>query len=174
MKLFAAVLLSTLPVMASSVTYDIRSGALGVTFTSPDYLPLLDPSQLSWKLSASESSFFNCGQITGLVTCDGTYLERVNYENDAYFIMRAATDSTIYTAIESTFYGADLLHTGSWVGSDRVATLKISAIDAPPTLAPEPSSWMLLALGIGLIGVKSSRRLLHRAIDSVEVVRLRS
>jgi hypothetical protein len=176
MKLLAAAVLCSLPVMATSITYDLSTGgSVGVIFTAPDFLPNVKEPRVGtnrWYIEPNETSYFNCGQLSGLVSCDGTYFEPFNGGLDTHFSMRAYTDTYTFEVLDLVFEGADLLHTGSFLGSNGITRLNITAANDPVTMSPEPSTWVLGALGIVLVGMKRPRRLLHCAIDAEEVVSL--
>jgi hypothetical protein len=174
MKLIAA-LFCVLPVMASSVTYSVLSPGVnpaspagaGFVFTAPDWFPNV-PSEQPGVIHPAQTSYYSCGALPQNIACDGSTFfadgSTTRYKMSIY------VDPNYFTIIDATFVGPDLYHVGSWLSVDGRSQLTISAIDAPPTLAPEPSSIMLGLLGFGLIGVKYSRRLLHRAVDSKVII----
>jgi hypothetical protein len=168
MKLFAVLLLSV-PAF-SSVIYDVRGGnTMGFSVSAPDFLPVLDPDKRSWSFTPAELTYYDCGAM-GNSTCDGVYLNRSEAGTTA--IMRLNIGSQSYSTIEAFFPQVDLSSVGNWTASNGSGRLAISQADAPTTFTPEPSSWMLAALGIGLIGVKGARRLFHRTVDTEVVVSL--
>lgn len=158
---------AALPLSAESITYQVQDyGTYFFSLVSPDFLPTLYPGKTAFLFDNQDlSSIGGCSAPTYCygasfqITPDST-IARMRYQdgNDSYML------------IEDRFLGADLAHTGTFVDVANHGVLTISSDSLSPTAAPEPCTWAMFAIGIGLVSVKCSRRLFHSAVDPKEVV----
>jgi hypothetical protein len=170
-RLFLAVLL-TLPLGATSVTYEVVQFNHSFSLVAPDFLPTLFPGQTDYIFSRPQLLTDDCGAIPNLLFCgeSGFHISTAG-PGAVVALQRAFTNTFLFSTIEAFFIGADLGQVGTWNNVQGNATLTISQSDATPTLAPEPSAFLLAGAGLVLlVGVKYSRRLRNGAVNPEVVV----
>ena len=147
-----------IPLSASSVTYTLAtSNGLGFRATASDFLPAIYPIRNDFILGLdAQLDYVNCGGPSPSFACDNPVLT-LGTTGFATALIRINGNSFDYTLIEALFSGVDLAHVGTWTDTRNATTLTISQAGADPVNTPEPSSFLLL--GLGLVAAKGSRRL---------------